>query len=255
MKLNAREKIMLIVLGAAAVVALSFFLLIRPQLDRAEELRVQQDNLREQIETMEREILRGEGIREGIQELNQKIEEMTVVFYPEILMDRIIVLLDEIVRNTEIVNPGMTFARPEIETVRMAAEAPEEVPFALQDLAVRYRELLPREDQEIAAEENILPASDLPEHLRSLEAIVIQLNLEGTYEQMIAFMSEIENLERSILITNLVAVSNEEGELVIVMELVMYAIPKVHDQDPEFYEWPFEDVYGKDNPFLETIPE
>ena len=119
MKLNPREKIMLIALAILIVLAGSYFLLIKPELDQIDLLKIEKDELEIKIDEINKELSMGSKIDADIMELDILVEEMTKDFYPEILKDKIIVLLDDLVNKTNIENDSVVFSKIMIQAIKL----------------------------------------------------------------------------------------------------------------------------------------
>ena len=254
MKLNPREKIMLIALAILIVLAGSYFLLIKPELDQIDLLKIEKDELEIKIDEINKELSMGSKIDADIMELDILVEEMTKDFYPEILKDKIIVLLDDLVNKTNIENDSVVFSKIMIQAIKLNSITDgSSISYPLNDLANEYLAMHPLEEvEEVVTEESIGPVIDtsgISIDEKKIKSMSIKFQLNGTYEQLTSFIKEIEALERSVVITDLVVVKGEEEQLLSNMDVIFYAIPKMYEQDEEYYEWEYENEYGKVDPF------
>ena len=250
MKLNPREKVMLSLLGIVAVLAFSYYIIIRPPLDKIDTLRAEENTVKSQIREIERELTTGANLEEQIEELSTKIEEMTEMFYPVILTEKTIVIFDKIVEDTGIKNTTTNYGKSSVSEVKVISQKADAVNYHLKELEQKYRAIypLPVELDTESQPDSIPAGTAIPPEMKKLEAASVTLQLQGTYEQMVTFIDSVEKLGKTVMIASLTAGKSEE-ELNISMEIVMYALPKLYPQDDEYFTWPYNGLYGKENPF------
>jgi len=251
MKLNPRERIMLITLAILAVLAVSYFILLKPQLDKIDNLKIEKMTVEDEIKAIDLELSSGNDLDKQMEDLSLQIQEMTKVFYPEILKDKIIITLDELVVSSKVDNTSTTYGKTAVEDIKLISTSGTEAINYLKDLVRQYRVIRPVEGQpEEAPVDTVIPNSEITPEMKRLEAISTKLTLKGTYEELVNFIKGIEALERTIIIPNLVIISNDEDDQLIAnMEIIFYALPKIYEQDEEYYEWTYDNKYGKEDPF------
>jgi type IV pilus assembly protein PilO len=245
MKFNPRERIMLYILAVLVILAAGYFLMIKPQLDKIDVLDIDKIALEEQIKSLDTELASSSMLDTNISEIKTKIEEMTKPFYPEILKDKIIMILEGIIQRSGIVNDVTNFEATMIKAVELVtAGTTESITFNIREYADRYNALVQPEQTDTGTDTAVGNASTVPAAERKLESMMVNLQINGTYEQIINFIREVELLNRTIVINNFLSVAGEPDETtgvinqVVNIEIVFYAIPKIFEQDADYYIWP-----------------
>ncbi len=253
MKITAREKILLWVLCITALFALSYFFLIKPQLARIEALAMQQATLRVEVEKVNAELAPGNKLDADLKAIDAKIEDKTKRFYPEILQDRIVVILNDLINKSQLKQDTIGFNRLTIASVRINAPA-EIKDYPVRDIAEQYKNPAAGQSDSAAPAQSTNAGTAQQQEagdVNKVESLSATLKFEGTYEQMMNLIKMIEALDRTVVVNNLLADVNEQDLLTGSIQIDFYALPKVHDQDKQYFEWPFNNPYGRMNPFVQ----
>ncbi|WZL71461.1 hypothetical protein QBE52_10075 [Clostridiaceae bacterium 35-E11] len=246
MKLTKREKILIGILGSILVIMSIYQFLLKPRIERATALKEEIKTHELKMKAISQEIKTDNKIQEKYKILNAQIYEGSKPYFPSLIQEKFIVLLDEILEETNIQGQILSFSDPESDIFEEKKEEIEEKSDFLTELVKQYKEgvsiLKDEEDQK--KEEK--PKDDKPIRV---EKMSVNINFEGDYQDVLDFMDKLESLNRAIYIKNLNLYQQVEQGLAGNMILEFYAIPKINDQDEEFLTWPLENIYGKNNPF------
>lgn len=95
MKLNQREKFLLLFLGFALLMAGSYYYLLAPQVQRVANLKAQQAALELEVQRVETLIASYEGLKKEYDGLLEDVQARASYFFPILVHERILVLLED----------------------------------------------------------------------------------------------------------------------------------------------------------------
>lgn len=252
MKLSKREKMLLIVLGLLLLSVGYYQLVFIPQLEKIDELNAKVEELETLSSITKAQSSNKNNVYREFKVLNSKIYLITERFYPSIIQEKLILRLDEIIKETEINVKTMSFTYPEKAFVEKVEDKDAEV-----DMLKEYVQTYQMLSQSVSplnlgkpAEEEVIEEETEEDGLKEkVEKMTASLTFEGDYEQLMDFMGEIEALNKYVIIDKLNILQSKENVLRGSIAIDYYALPKFHQQDEEYFQWDIENTYGKANPF------
>lgn len=250
MKLTYREKILLVILGFIAIIALEYYLIFQPQLNKIQNLLLDQRNCRMEVQRVKAEISPDNTIHKDFEVMNTRIEEKTVRFFPVVLQDKIIVVLDGILGKIPVKADSMNFTVIDVKPVERRKAATKKQ-FPVRDLVDEYK-MLSDEDNSAVETNKAAEAvkSVQPDNNQLLaENMEIDIQFESSYAQLMSFIKEIEAMNRTIVIKRLNVTKGQGDVLKGNVQLEFFALPKIHEQDSEYFNWIYINTYGSENPF------
>lgn len=225
MKLTNREKIMLQLLVLCAFLALIYFAIIKPQLVYREKLQKQALGYSEIIESVKLKANIKNPVYKEYKFINAKTHDLLERYYPSIIQEKIILMLDEKIKASGIKIDTIVFSEPELMGINKAETK--------------------NPNQAIQNKQSETVTTDIA----SLESMTVSLTFEGSYSQLYSFISSIELENRSIAFNSLkitsTGVNTVSGDILI----AIYAITKPFEQDEDYLNWDITGEYGKYNPF------
>lgn len=265
MKLSIREKIMLIVLGIAALLAGFYYLILEPQLNEIQRLAAEKNDITLQVEAVKAQEKTIEKFKLEMENLISKINEDTKTFYPAILQDRLIILLDNLVKEADVYAGSQTFSRITIGGFQPLPVSMDVV-YPLKELTEEYNGIDNKADivgsglnedtqseqqQDSTTSKGATVPNPEGQASESIESMSISMELECSFEKLMKLIKALEGLERNIVIENISASSTKQGEdLTVAINIKFYALPKISLQDEEYLDWKMEGNYGRENPFI-----
>jgi type IV pilus assembly protein PilO len=257
MKLSQREKILLSVLGIFIFCWLYYTFAFVPQYDAYQETEIRLTELQKKVEDIELYNDPNGAIQKKYEESEATIAKATGKYFPEILQERQIRIVDQMLIASVLKGEVLTFSEiapapvlARVDEKEEKKKASEEIkPFLLQDLAKKMNPEERTDEKQKAFSGNGI-----------VETLETQVEFIGSYQQFINFIKAIETYPKKILISN-IYISKENsgstsapaaaGELTGTVTLQFYGIPKMHpDQDQDYNTWDIYDVYGRANPYL-----
>ncbi len=256
MKLTTREKIMLIVLGIITVLAASYYLMIKPQLEKIDLLIIEQEAVSQKVDEVKKEIASGGKLKMSFENEDKRIAEQSAWFYPEIFQPKLILVLDDLIADSGIKVSSLTFTPRDIGDVNYV-EPNSHLIHPLEPSAESYRLM--------AGTATTKGAIDLLNQMTSkastsgaaiqanpaiIEKMTVDIQYDATdYERVLAFIKGLEAQNRTLVIDHLNMEDDGGNVLKGNIAVTFYSLPKLHDQDTEYLDWPYNDLYGKSNPF------
>ncbi|MGI6537374.1 MAG: hypothetical protein ACOX22_03385 [Caldicoprobacterales bacterium] len=236
MKLTKREILLLKIAGLAALVAISYYFVIYPELDKLYAAQEQLMIKTQEVETVKKEIESIPELDEEINILKENIKNSYQEFYPNIQQKKIILILDELLENSGVKAGSLEFSQS-IKAVN-------------NDVDNSNSENT--ESDEISNIENdTTEASSYENYKLNAYSMSIQAPLLGRYEDIIAFIAGIEDLNRAIVINNLQISQDTNGIISgnIVLEFYSVYKPIKNPSDEEYLSWNYASPRGVYNPF------
>lgn len=256
MKISMREKIMLLVLSLVGLLALSYYAVFSPQLDKIQKLTFEESDYMMKVEEVKLQVASIDKLEADIKVLEESFLNKTIPYYPEIIQEKLIIIMDDIVNKTRISLKTISFGT----TALVDPPVPflqDVLPYPLKDIVNEYTTVTKEKqadntNNDQAATQNSVQTPDAASiKVTQVESMDITMQIEGSYEQWLSFIKEIEALKRMVVIKNLAISSLGIDKLSSEIQIAFFALPKIREQDAEYLDWPYKGIYGKINPFEE----
>lgn len=270
MTLSKREKILLSILCGVVVLWGYYYFMLKPQLMKIEELKSKKANYQGKVEEVKNNIASGSTLDKEFKILNTKIISMTQRWFPSMIQEKIILNLDDMLRESGLQVSEITFSKPKLEGLEETSQPKEEKEDLLKQLIDVYhgeKTLNPSSEGETSDRKknlfenihNLLntakgkeEGSSQEDYHFEAEQMRASIGYRGDYQDIVHFLKSVESFDKKIIIKNLSMVKNEDESLSGRIDLDFYVIPKILSedlQDKEYFSWNIRNPYGKDNPF------
>lgn len=268
MKISNKEKIMLGILGVMLIGIGYYNYVYKDHTFKVQEKEEEYFQIEERYNKAIETINSIESKKSDIKILKNKIDNMSVVFYPIISEEHLILELDNLLKNNSL-EASIEFENIKSEDIEN--EQYENVALSessLQNIADEYIEIESNiktsekkekvesdnlnNDQNLSSEEISVnnELSEKSENISKDKVHQLRCNISftGTYENLMNFFKEInDNNKMGVNSINIGEESLEEIKGSMVIEI--YAIPKINDEINEYLQWDFNKEYGKYVPF------
>ena len=275
MKLSRREQILLAALLIIGLLAVGFYLVYQPLALKHDELVAKQTEIQAEYDKKVAEIAQVEQLKADINTLSGEINGRTGKFFPSIIQEQIMLLMNTLYDDSDVLvnsetftpNVGLSYPRPP-SPPRANNDAPDLTQISTEYAQVASGQMAPEEEPaDEAAEDAAANTEDdlavAEAAVSSVQALGQNIQFNATYAQATDLISRIEDLNRSIQVRNLVMSAADaettvtvEGEapaqtglLDCTFDLVFNAIPKLTAQDSAYEAWELTGDYGKEDPF------
>ncbi|MCT4595180.1 MAG: hypothetical protein N4A57_13060 [Anaeromicrobium sp.] len=245
MKLTKREKTLLICLGVILLLGGYYQFVLGPQMRNVAQLKSDVQAYRDEVNKTKIEISPNSKIHKNFKIMNSKIAVVSERLFPKIIQEKIITILDEMIDASQIEILSMEFSEEELKEMEKKKEETKEEDHVLRDLVLEYHGKSSEDGEDLVEDKN--PQDEEVEN--KLEKTTITISYEGSYDEIMAFVENIESSPRKIIIKSLILTQLEEGPMAGNIVLDFYGLPKIHVQDEDYLNWHIENEYGKDNPF------
>ena len=268
MKISNKEKIMLGILGVM-LIGIGYYNYVYKELafkvqGKEEEYIQIEERYNKAIET----INSIESKKSDIKILKNKIDNISVAFYPIISEEHLILELDNLIKNNSL-EASIEFENIKSEDIENEQYENVSLPeSSLQNIADEYIEIESNikasekeekvesdslsNDKNLSSEE-ISVNNELNEKSENISKDKVHqlrcnINFTGTYENLLNFLKEINDNNK--MVVNSINIGEESlEEIKGSMVIEIYAIPKINDEINEYLQWDFNKEYGKYVPF------
>jgi type IV pilus assembly protein PilO len=232
MKFTKRESLLLKLLGFVAIIALSYYFVIAPQLEKLANVDMELTEKNLEAESIKQEIESLPQLEEEIDILSDRIQGLSENFFPELEQSKLIIILDEQLRASGAEADSLQFSQ-------------------LEDIDTSI--LISTEDnnQDESQSDEVNTDLDQSTAFSEIKSVSIDVPFLGTFQQIMNFINRLENMDRYIIFNNLQMSQETDGNIRGIINLNIYSLDKlVHDsKDEDYLSWPYNTPTGTNNPF------
>ncbi len=260
MKVSKREKILLGVLVLIIICTAYYKLVYERQYAKLQEIKQEESELNKKYNEMLSNINTITKNKSDIKILRDSIGSKSMLLYPKIYQDRIIIELNKLLNNAGI-KGSLTFSEvtvSPIEAYFSEVSDPKEQASLEQVVEDSSKEKTKEDVKEKLEEtkdlgEDQATKSDKGESTgNKVEQMKVSVSFNGTYKNVAKFVKLISEYERILAMPNINITASGNDEVSGTLDLEFYSIPKINPyEDSKYLKWTFDEEYGKENPFLE----
>lgn len=230
MKVSNKEKNILIILVTILVVVMYYQIPYRKEISKLKGVKENKLKVEERLTSYKGDIDNIEETEKDIKILNSKIQDRTMRLYPYIKDEKILLQLDELIKKSKL-EVKLSFQQ---EGKEEKGEGKGTSYDSMLKLVEEYKKLNKEDkDKKIKFDKNTLK---------------VTLSFNGTYDNLETFLNDICNGGKTIFVDD-IKINSGQGKINGTMNLNFLAIPKITREDEEYDKWPFNNSYGKANPF------
>lgn len=265
-KITKREKILLIILAIVMFLGAYYKFVLSAQLNKIGELQQRKENNEANIS---KQISNGaliKKLKSDIKSVNKRIETNTGNFFSSIIQEKIILILDKAIIDSDIKAESITFSSMSIENFSKDENSQENknseksyIGNVIDEYSSVLKEPIKKDNETKESKEDKKDRKTEEKIQPNVEKISVNISYSGSYENVIYFINTIKNYENTIVISNINFSSSEsevsedeisenEEETRGDMTLEFYVIPGLFEGNSD-EEWEYSRKYGKENPF------
>lgn len=277
MKISSKEKNLLAVVGIVALGAGYYQFVYVPQHEKVKEVEAKYNTIQADYDNKQLAISSIAKNKETILQLKSSIDDVSNFIYPEIWQEKITKELSALKSKTGL-KGSLSFEKPSYMPIAAYFEAKKQeatTQKTLDDLMKDYNGVALKDENtdetevESAKKEEIknkleetkelgdkqreeAKATPTPEEQKfAVKQMKVTMNFNGTHAQLVTFIKEIDKYERLVAIPDVTIAASGEGSTEVTgnLSLEFYAVPKVGDEDLDYFDWDGSSVSGKENPF------
>lgn len=260
MKVSKREKFLLGVLVLIIICTAYYKLVYERQYAKLQEVKQEETELNDKYNEMLSNINTITNNKSDIKILKDSIGSKSMLLYPKIYQDRIIIELNKLLNDAGI-KGSLTFSEVTVSPIEAyfseVADTKEQP--SLEQVVEESNKEKTKED----VEEKLEETKDLGEEQATksdkgestgnkVEQMKVSVSFNGTYKNVAKFVKLISEYERILAMPNINITASGNDEVSGTLDLEFYSIPKINPyEDSKYLKWTFDEEYGKENPFLE----
>lgn len=249
MKLNKTEKMLLLVLIFLLVIVGYYKFIFYPQRQKINNLTLQKEEYNKELQEVNKKISSESQEDINIKILKARIKGITEKLFPEIQEEKFIVDIDKLLTQSNL--KGMSFTFSDIKSVpveEIKEDTKDDKNSSLKNVVNEYNGAPVSKNTDTNKNSDNSKKTD-DKNKPSAQDISLGISFKGNYKDLMEFIKSIESYSKTIIISSLQisqdAVSGVTGNI----QLEFYAVPKITDEDKDFFKWDINNPYGKENPF------
>lgn len=237
MKIKSNEKI-LVVFVLSLLVGVSYYqFYYTKQKLKIEELNEEKVQYALKVDKLKATIKNIPKKESDIKILNAKIKDTTVKFYPKIIQEKLILEIDKLMTSSNIIG---TISFSDIVSGQDSKKDEEGKESNSDDMGM------------VASEINAAVKDKKNQGAKGLESMKLTIGFKGKYTDVLKFIKSVDEYSKKIAFTNISLSQTAVNEVSGSMALSFYAVPKIDDEDAEYFKWDLNNPYGKLNMFDTT---
>lgn len=260
MKVSKREKFLLGVLVLIIICTAYYKLVYERQYAKLQEIKQEESELNKKYNEMLSNINTITKNKSDIKILKDSIGSKSMLLYPKIYQDRIIIELNKLLNDAGI-KGSLTFSEvtvSPIEAYFSEVADPKEQPSLEQVVEESSKEKTKEdvgeklEETKELGEDQATKRDEGESTGNKVEQMKVSVSFNGTYKNVAKFVKLISEYERILAMPNINITASGNDEVSGTLDLEFYSIPKINPyEDSKYLKWTFDKEYGKENPFIE----
>lgn len=251
MNISKREKYLLIGVLAVLVGVLYYSFGYTKQVETLEAAKADKEAAITEYNKVQAELATLEERKLNIKDLTASATNKSAKFYPEIIQEKIIIELNEMMEKTGF-KGDIAFVPTVVAGVEDSTPNPEligDTTFQSSvDILKGKSDSIVESSDKTETDDSATTSTEVKTTESTAEKIVVTINYKSSYKQLKDFLIELESYSRKIISPSLIAQSLE-GNISGELTLEFYGLPKVDDSDDNYLEWTLKNIYGKDELF------
>ncbi len=269
MKLSKREKVLIATLGVLLFLGAYYKFIFIPQKDRIEALKIDKAAYEEKVNKLNTLVATIPQKESDIKVVTTKIKDKSTKLYPDIVQENIIRELDKLISDSGI-HGSIGFSEVAVAPIEnFQREESKSKDTKLQDLKEQYanpssessvKEKVSEDSSKPKTEDKAEPSkketkgennsvTSEVENSSKAQQLKVTLNFNGAYSNVVDFVKRLENYTKHIAMVSLNISQSSDTEITGTCVLEFYAVPKITDEDKDYFNWDLRNPYGKENIF------
>jgi len=263
MKVTKREQMLV---GALLLVLLGYcfyqFILIK-QNQQITKLKASRDTYSQKWEQVKAKIASKDNENEQYTVLNSKILSKTDMLFPSIQQEEIIVILDKMIKYSNIQADVLGFSEVTSEntttadasktanTVVNSTNASNELDKLVSDFngtSIKKSTTATKDTSSSGTNNSNISASTSDLKIVGAYKMEVTINFKGTYDELISFIGQVENYNQKIVINNINVTGAQGSNVSGTIVLDFYGVPRLNNKDD--FKWDYKAPSGNESPYL-----
>ncbi|ERK32350.1 hypothetical protein [Clostridium intestinale] len=248
MKISNREKYLLGILVAVLIILGYYKLVYLNQTSRLDKLKNEKAEIEQKYNTIMTTVNKLDSKQESVKILTSKVVDKSKNIYPDTVQEKLILEIDKLLKDSKVkanINFSDFTVKP-IETKEGSKESKSEnslKPFVNQYKGINTN----KNDTNQSSTKGNTETTGKTEVL-NINQVKVTLNYKASYEALTDLIKRIEEHDKKIVLSNL-TINGSGSELSGSLVLDFYGVPKIDNEDDEYFKWTLSNQYGKSNPY------
>ena len=248
MKISNREKYLLGILVAALIILGYYQLVYLNQTSRLNQLKNEKAEIEQKYNTIMTTVNQLESKQESVKIITSKVVDKSKNLYPDTVQEKLILEIDQLLKDSKVkANINFSdFTVKAIETKEGSKESKAEnslKPFVNQYKGINTN----NNDTNQSSTKGNTETTGKSEAL-NINQVKVTLNYKASYEALTDLIKKIEEHDKKIVLSNL-TINGSGSELSGSLILEFYGVPKIDNEDDDYFKWTLSNQYGKNNPY------
>lgn len=248
MKVTKREQVLLGVLLIVILCCGFYKFIYIKQTQKITELKDSRDMYSQKWELAKAKIASKNKRAEQYKILNTKISNETGMLFPSIDQEKIIVILDKMIKDSNLQADVLDFSEVSSENTPVdtskAAKNEDKNKNVTNELDKLVGDFNGTSKKDVNSEKiNTNTSKIIGAH-----KMEVTVNFKGVYDELISFIEKVEDYDKKIIINNINLTGAEGSDVSGTIILEFYGVPKLNNNDD--FKWDYKEPSGIGNPFV-----
>ncbi|MEG0773378.1 hypothetical protein [Clostridium sp.] len=256
MKLSKREKVLIGILVVASLFYGVNKYVISAAYGKITTLKTEKDNLTATLQKINQVKETRASQNEEFQKLVDEINSDSKSLFPELKYDKITIILDEMLEESNLICDSITFSDIVMESVQVPVKEEKIEDSEINKLVKQYLALLEKTNDGNVDGEVVVPKENQSSSNSSRTSVdsqakpsrlIVTINYRGKYKDLNRFIQELEKYEKLILVDKINIAKVDGDQIGGTIELSMYSVDKPFIDD--YFKYNFPKPEGVGDPF------
>lgn len=245
MKINSREKYLLGILISVLIMVAYYELVFINQSEKVASLKSQEKEIKSKYDSIMTTVKAFEDKKEELKILNSKIYDKSLVLYPSILQEKLVLELDDLLRRSNL-KGNLVFSNIAVKPIdEVKSETEKLADSSLQPYVDQYN----GKSATTSTSTSDNKTNTSSKNNMNIEQMKVTVNYNGGYNDLVAFVKNVEKHSKKIVITSVTMNLGANNVLTGVITMDFYSVPKLDNSNDNYFKWTVSGEFGKTNPF------
>lgn len=251
MKVTKREQVLLGILFIVLLCYGFYNFVYLKQNQKITELKASKDSYSQKWELAKAKITSENERKKQYKNLNSKIFNATGMLFPSIEQEKIIVILDKMIKDSNLQADVLAFSEVSsgnnlVDTTKTVnnEDKSKNTTNELDKLVNDFNGTSKNETSSMTSKKT----ND--SKIIGAYKMEVTLKFKGVYDELISFIAQVEDYDKKIIIKSITLTGTEGSEVSGTIILDFYGVPKLNNSDD--FKWNYKKPNGSENPFFQS---
>ena len=180
--------------------------------------------------------------------LNTKISNETDMLFPSIEQEKIIVILDKMIKDSNLQADVLDFSEVSSENTPVDTSEAAKNEDKNKNVTNELDKLVGDFNGNSKKDANSEKTNTNTSKIIGAHKMEVTVNFKGVYDELISFIEKVEGYDKKIIINNINLTGAEGSDVSGDIILEFYGVPKLNNNDD--FKWDYKEPRGIENPFV-----